>query len=74
MDRDEHELRRKLAANVLRYRGTLGLTIEAAAERGDLDRRQWQKVEAGEANATIRTIARLSRALGVEVQLLFGEP
>jgi transcriptional regulator with XRE-family HTH domain len=74
MDRDEREVRRLLAANVLRFRAALGLTVETAAERGDLDRRQWQRVEAGEANATIRTLARLARALGVRVQSLFGEP
>lgn len=73
MDQDERELRRLLAANVHRYRGTLGLTVEAAAERADLDRRHWQKVEAGEVNATLRTLARLSRALGVAVPLLFVE-
>jgi transcriptional regulator with XRE-family HTH domain len=73
MDHDERELRRLLAANVTRYRGTLGLTVETAAERADLDRRHWQKVEAGEANATLRTLARLSRALHVAVPLLFVE-
>lgn len=73
MDRDEREIRRLLAGNVHRYRGTLGLTIEAAAERGDLTERQWQKVEAGEANATLRTLARLCRAMDVRVALLFVE-
>jgi transcriptional regulator with XRE-family HTH domain len=73
MDPDERELRRLLATNAARYRGTLGLSIEQAAERADLDRRYWQKVEAGEANATLRTLARLSRALRVQVALLFVE-
>jgi transcriptional regulator with XRE-family HTH domain len=73
MDRDERELRRLLAANVLRCRGTLGLTIEAAAERGDLAPRQWCRIESGESNATLSTLARLARALGVRVALLFGE-
>jgi transcriptional regulator with XRE-family HTH domain len=73
MDPVERELRRVLADNVARYRNTLELTVEAAAERGDLTGRQWQKVEAGEANATLRTLARLSRALGVQVALLFVE-
>jgi transcriptional regulator with XRE-family HTH domain len=73
MDHDERELRRLLATNVARFRGTLGLSVEIAAERGDLDRRYWQKVEAGEANATLRTLARLSRALGVQAALLFVE-
>jgi transcriptional regulator with XRE-family HTH domain len=74
MDRDERALRRLLATNVRRCRETLGLTLEAAAERGDLDRRYWQKVEDGEANATLRTLARLSRALDVAVDQLFAEP
>ena len=74
MDPDERELRRLLAINVHRYRDTLGLSVEAAAERSDLDRRYWTKIEAGEANATLRTLARLSRALGVRVALLFVQP
>jgi transcriptional regulator with XRE-family HTH domain len=73
MDADERELRRVLAENVARYRSTLELTVEAAAELADLTGRQWQKVEAGEANATLRTLVRLSRALGVRVALLFVE-
>jgi transcriptional regulator with XRE-family HTH domain len=73
MDRDEREVRRQLAANVRRFRTAQTLTTEAAAERGDLDRREWQRVEAGEANATLRTITRLARALGVRVAALFGE-
>jgi transcriptional regulator with XRE-family HTH domain len=73
IDPDERELRRLLAANVQRYRGTLGLTVEAASERADLDRRHWQRVEAGEVSATLRTLARLARALGVRVALLFVE-
>jgi transcriptional regulator with XRE-family HTH domain len=71
MDPDERELRRLLAVNVSRYRSTLGLSVEEAAARADLDRRQWQKVEAGEANATLRTLTRLSRTLHVGVPLLF---
>jgi transcriptional regulator with XRE-family HTH domain len=73
MDHDERELRRVLAENVSRYRRKLRLTVEVAAERADLDRRQWQRVESGEVSATLRTLARLSRALGVQVALLFVE-
>jgi transcriptional regulator with XRE-family HTH domain len=73
MDREEREVRRLLAANVLRYRGALGLTIEAAAERGDLAPRQWSRIEAGESNTTLLTLVGLARALGVRVALLFGE-
>ena len=74
MDRDEREIRRVLAANVLRFRAALGLTIEAAAERGDLAPRQWSRIEAGESNTTLSTLVRLARALSVRVAILFGEP
>jgi transcriptional regulator with XRE-family HTH domain len=73
MDPDERELRRVLAVNVVLYRNTLKLTVEQAAEHADLDRRHWQKVEAGEVNVTLRTLTRLSRALRVAVPLLFVE-
>lgn len=47
-----------------------GLTIEAAAERAGLDVRHWQKVEAAETSATLRTLARLAAGLGVDVAAL----
>jgi transcriptional regulator with XRE-family HTH domain len=62
----ERTIRRNLARHVRQARAVQTLTIEAAAERSGLEPRQWQRVEAGEVNATIRTIARLCIALGTE--------
>ena len=73
MDEGERELRRLLGANVARFRKALGYSLEDAAGRGPLDPRHWQRVEAGEVSATLRTIARLSRALDVRVALLFAQ-
>ena len=55
-----------------RARDALGLTLEEAADRGRMNWRHWQKVEAGEVNATLRTLARLGKALDVEVRDLFA--
>jgi transcriptional regulator with XRE-family HTH domain len=57
-------VRRKLASNVRALRADRGLTLEQAAERAEMAWRHWQKVEAGEVNATLRTLARLAEALG----------
>jgi transcriptional regulator with XRE-family HTH domain len=66
----ERVIRRNLARNVRQARAAQTLTMEAAAERGGLEPRQWQRVEAGEVNATIRTIPRLCIALGTEASAL----
>ncbi len=66
MSRQELLLRRWLARNVRRRREALKLTLAAAAERAGMDWRHWQKVEAGEVNVTLRTLARLAEALGLE--------
>jgi len=62
----EHRLRRALAANVRRVRDGAGLSLHDAAERAELHWRHWQKVEAGEANATLNTIAKIAFALDVD--------
>jgi transcriptional regulator with XRE-family HTH domain len=69
----EQELRRRLAYNVRRYREAASLTLEVASERGDLNWRHWQKVEAGEVNATLRTLNRLANALDVDPGALLAE-
>jgi transcriptional regulator with XRE-family HTH domain len=63
-------LRRQLAAAVRRIRQEKGLTLEDAAHAAQMHWRHWQKVEAGQVNATLRTLARLSVALGVEPRRL----
>lgn len=62
----ERRLRQKLAANVRRLRQDAGLTLEEASHRAGLHWRHWQKVEAGEVNVTIGSLARLAGALDVE--------
>lgn len=59
--------------NVKRLRYASGQTATAAAASGGLPLRTWQKVEAGEANATLETLAKVSVGLGVDVGELFQE-
>jgi hypothetical protein len=42
-----------------------------AAELAGMHWRHWQKLEAGDLNATIQTLVRVARVLGVEVADLF---
>jgi transcriptional regulator with XRE-family HTH domain len=68
----EEDLHQRLALNVRRLREAAGLTLEQAAERSGMYWRHWQKVEAGEVNATLRTLARLGLALEVDPGELIG--
>lgn len=61
---------RSLAWNVLSRRKELHLTIEEAAWRAGIASRHWQRIEAGDVNATIHTLARVAAALDVEVFVL----
>jgi transcriptional regulator with XRE-family HTH domain len=60
-----------LSSALKRRRRELGLTQEGVAERLGIVVRQYQKIEAGEVNVTLRTLARLSSALGLEIRELF---
>ncbi|EYF05990.1 helix-turn-helix domain-containing protein [Chondromyces apiculatus] len=66
VDDVEKELRRHLARNVRKHREAAGLTLEKAAERAGMNWRHIQKVEAGEVNVTLHTIARLAVALDAD--------
>jgi transcriptional regulator with XRE-family HTH domain len=66
----ERRLRRNLAHNVRRLRRERGLTLEATADLAGINIRHVQKVEAGEQNATFKTLARLADALGVRPEEL----
>jgi transcriptional regulator with XRE-family HTH domain len=71
----ENSLRRTLARNVREAREGAALTLHTAAERAEIHWRHWQKVEAGEANATLNTVAKLAAALNVEpLSLLTPKP
>ncbi len=47
-------------------RENAGLTLEEVAHRAGMHVRHWQKIEAGEVNATLRTLARVADALEVD--------
>jgi len=50
------------------------MTQEKAAEATGLNWRHWQKLEAGEVNVTLSTLAKICQGLGVEVGSLFAPP
>jgi transcriptional regulator with XRE-family HTH domain len=66
----ENELRDRLAVNVRALRAKVGMSAREAAERAEIPLRQWQRVEAGEVNATLKTLARIAYALRVDVPAL----
>ncbi len=73
-DKVEAELRRRLAANVRRLRNAKGLTLKQAGERAEVHWRHWQKVEAGDSNATVFTMTRLADVLDVDPSDLLRAP
>lgn len=62
---------RRLAQGVRRERVRQRLSQEEAAHRCGLDVRHFQRIEGGEANITITTVARICAGLGVDVAVLF---
>lgn len=61
------KVRSWVAWNVRRRRWALGLTMDSAAKRAGLNVRHWEKIESQEVYVTLKTLVRLSYALGVEV-------
>ena len=57
---------RRVAENVRAARTAAGLTQAEAAARARLDRRFWIRIEAGEVNLTLRTVASVAVALDVD--------
>jgi transcriptional regulator with XRE-family HTH domain len=66
----ERRLRRKLAANSRRLREQAKLTLEEAAHRAGIHWRHWQKIESGEVNLTLASLARVADALHIEAARL----
>lgn len=66
----ENELRARLAVNVRALRTKTGMSAREAAERAEIPLRQWQRVEAGDVNATLKTLARVAYALRVDPAVL----
>ena len=65
-ERIYEELRRRVARNVCRHRVAQRLTLMQLGEAAGLHWRHLQKIEAGKANVTLSTIARLAKGLGVD--------
>ena len=64
------EVQRRLGRAVRQARTAKGLTQEELARRSGFGWRHIQKIEAGEVNVTVRTICRLSAAIGVDPGVL----
>lgn len=62
----------RLAETIRESRMKVGLTQEALAAQAGMAVRHLQKIEAGEVNVTIRTLAKISRALGKDISELFA--
>lgn len=62
-----------VASRLRELRLTQGLTQWALAERG-VSYKYYQRIEAGRANVTLRTLDRVARALGVSFEELFRFP
>jgi transcriptional regulator with XRE-family HTH domain len=62
----------RLQRNVRHLREEMKLTVYEAAQRAGIHWRHWQKVEAGESNATLDTIVRIANGLEIDVDELLG--
>ncbi|MBI2395949.1 MAG: helix-turn-helix transcriptional regulator [Deltaproteobacteria bacterium] len=56
---------RQLGVRLRRAREAAGLSQEEAAARSGIDYKRWQRIEAGAANVTVRTLVRAAGACGV---------
>lgn len=63
---------RALGLRIRFLREKAGLTLEKAAEAGELDLTHWQKAEAGKVNVTLVTLCRISEGLGQPLDALFS--
>ena len=67
-------LQQRLATNIRRLRQSRSLSQDELSSRAGLAVRHLQKLEAGEINATLRTLAALAGALHVDPEILLQEP
>jgi transcriptional regulator with XRE-family HTH domain len=67
----EIDVRRRVARAVRQERARAALSQEELAEQAGLAARQVQRLEAAAVNATIGTLVRVARALGIDVRRLF---
>lgn len=64
------DLQKRVGLNLRTLRERRGLTQDRLAHLADLATRHLQKIEAGQVNVTLRTVARLGAALDVEAGAL----
>jgi transcriptional regulator with XRE-family HTH domain len=62
-------LARAIAVHIARYRGEQGLTQKELAKRLRMKQPQVARLESGEYNPTIETLARLAAVTGVEINI-----
>lgn len=67
-------LQRRLATNIRLLRQGRDISQDELSSRAGLAVRHLQKLEAGEVNATLKTLAAVGAALGVDPQALLQEP
>jgi transcriptional regulator with XRE-family HTH domain len=67
-------MRQRLRVNVRTHRDAASLPVREVAARVKMHLRHWQKIEAGDVNITLMTLARLCVALGVDVKELLRKP
>jgi len=60
----EKKVLRQLGRRLRDARSAADLTQEEAASRAGIDYKRWQRLEAGEVNATVRTLVRAAKAVG----------
>jgi transcriptional regulator with XRE-family HTH domain len=70
----EIEIRRRLAERVATARKRKGWTQQVLAERCDLPRSYIADVEGERRNPSLRTLLRVSNALGIPIHELFLDP
>lgn len=56
-----------LTANLKAARIARGLSQEAAADAAGMDQSQWWKIESGQVDPSVKTLARVATAVGVSV-------
>jgi len=72
IERAEDALMARVGANIVRMRQARGWTLAELSERSGLFWRHLQKIEAGELNATLATLAKLSSAFKVEAAAILA--
>jgi transcriptional regulator with XRE-family HTH domain len=64
--------RQTLGRNMRRRRKELGMSQEELGDRADLEQSYISNVEAGTRNVSIDNIARIARALRLDIEILFN--